>query len=120
MGLLYGRTGHLTAKHGGFRPGQMAAWLWTISQAWDLTEYARQRYNEYTNNEKAWAKDIEESGKSPAEIIEAWGGTGHGRYCHLGTLYYISLHLMFLHTKYNKRRLNDRLVRGQAGPPAAR
>ena len=37
----------------------MAAWLYTICKAWDLVPYARERYNEYSNNEKSWAKDVE-------------------------------------------------------------
>ena len=53
----------------------MAAWLYTIAKAWDIVPYARARYAEYVGNEKAWAKDVEENGKTPAEIIEAWGWT---------------------------------------------
>ena len=85
----------------------MAAWLYSICKAWDLVPYARERYNEYSNNEKSWAKDVEagaqatnlpdaaclqvckrclsalgdgaevfvHAGKTPAEIIEAWGWT---------------------------------------------
>ena len=53
----------------------MAAWLYTITKAWDIMPYARDRYAEYVGNEKAWAKDVEENGKTPAEIIEAWGWT---------------------------------------------
>ena len=37
----------------------MAAWLYSICKAWDLVPYARERYNEYSNNEKSWAKDVE-------------------------------------------------------------
>ena len=51
------------------------AWLNTTTKAWDIMPYARDRYNEYVGNEKAWTKDVEENKKTPAEIIEAWGWT---------------------------------------------
>ena len=40
MGLLYGRAGRLTAKNGGFRPGQ---WLSDDEhgvRGWDSTDFA--------------------------------------------------------------------------------
>jgi hypothetical protein len=42
--------------------------------------------------------------------LDYMGSSSHGRYCHLDAPHYISL--VFLHTKYTKRRLNDRLAHG--------
>ena len=52
----------------------MAAWLYTISEAWGFVAYAKERYAQYVNNDKAWDAKIG-AGETAAEIIDSWTWT---------------------------------------------
>ena len=52
----------------------MAAWLYTISEAWGFVAYSKQRYAPYVNNETAWDAKIAD-GETATEIIDSWTWT---------------------------------------------
>ena len=52
----------------------MAAWLYTISEAWGFVAYAKARYAQYVNNDKAWGAKIAD-GETAEEIIDSWTWT---------------------------------------------
>jgi predicted aldo/keto reductase-like oxidoreductase len=52
----------------------MAAWLYTISEAWGFVAYAKQRYAQYVSNDKAWDAKIAD-GETASEIIDSWTWT---------------------------------------------